>query len=230
MNTKICVVITAKNFQALKKMIKRAEEVSTDLIEIRFDYLMNKLDTSVVRKLTKLPLIATNRLAGEGGVTKIAETERLNTLICAANSGFDYVDVELATRDVEKVIKNIKASGSKAIVSFHDFNSTPSLINLSKILKNEIKVGAEVCKIVTTAKRRLDNLTCLEFVTHASKKVPIVCFCMGTMGIPSRLLTPLFGAAFTYASIQRGRESASGQLNAIAMRKIFGLMGYSIGN
>jgi 3-dehydroquinate dehydratase len=52
-----------------------------------------------------------------------------------------------------------------------------------------------------------------------------ICFCMGPVGRVSRVLSPLFGGAFTYAAVARGKEAASGQLTAPEMRQLYRLLG-----
>jgi len=115
--------------------------------------------------------------------------------------------------------------GAKPVVSFHDFNETPSSSQLNKILKKEIASGADVCKIVTTAKLVEDNLTALDFVSKACKNARIVCFAMSELGKLSRLLSPVFGAFFTIASLEKGRKTAQGQLTIQEMRSAYEALG-----
>jgi len=96
---------------------------------------------------------------------------------------------------------------------------------LEKILDEEVASGADVCKIITTAKSVEDNSRAICFVHEASKKCEIVCFAMGDLGIPSRFLSPVFGAFFTFASIDEKRKTAKGQLTIQEMRKAYLLLG-----
>jgi 3-dehydroquinate dehydratase len=57
------------------------------------------------------------------------------------------------------------------------------------------------------------------------EKTNIVCFAMGKKGVLSRIFSPLFGAYFTYASVNQGLETASGQLDIQRLRKIYSLLG-----
>jgi 3-dehydroquinate dehydratase-1 len=113
----------------------------------------------------------------------------------------------------------------KPIISFHDFNETPGSARLQEVLEKETANGAEVCKIITTAKRSEDNITMLNFVSKASRNAKMVCFSMGELGKPSRLLSPLFGAFFTIASLEHGKETASGQLTLQEMRRSYQVFG-----
>ena len=82
-----------------------------------------------------------------------------------------------------------------------------SVSEMEKVLEQEIASGASVCKIVTTAKKIEDNLAVLNFVSAMSSKAKLVCFCMGEQGKVSRLLSPMFGAFFTFASLERGQRN-----------------------
>ncbi|RJX16092.1 type I 3-dehydroquinate dehydratase [Candidatus Bathyarchaeota archaeon] len=227
MKPKICAVITGKNFKESYKMLKKAEKFEASLVELRIDYLKEKnFSFSRFRKLTNLPIIATNRPIGEGGLTNQPENKRLEVLFKAAEEGFDYVDLELSIKNLDEIVEKIRSLGSKPIISFHDFYQTPSIQKFFEIYRKESKVGAEICKIVTMAKTFSDNLTCLKFVDEVSKKDKIVSFCMGRFGVFSRIFSPIFGGYYTYAAIQRGKESAEGQLTLDRMVKIYGLIGF----
>jgi len=154
-----------------------------------------------------------------------SENERQKILMDAAKNGFEYVDIDLSTPNMRKLIVDLREVGAKPIVSFHDFNRTPELSQLNKVLEEEIALGADICKIVTTARHVEDNLTTLNFVSKASKKAKIVCFAMGELGKPSRLLSPVFGAFFTFASIDEKRKTAKGQLTIQEMRRAYELLG-----
>ena len=41
------------------------------------------------------------------------------------------------------------------------------------------------------------------------------------LGVISRVLSPVYGAAFTFASVERGAESAAGQLTLDEIRGIY---------
>jgi 3-dehydroquinate dehydratase type I len=57
-----------------------------------------------------------------------------------------------------------------------------------------------------------------------STNAKIVSFAMGPLGMLSRVLSPLVGGEFTYASVEPDRESAPGQLAVVDLRKIYDLI------
>ena len=80
-------------------------------------------------------------------------------------------------------------------------------------------------KIVTTAKYPRDNLTVLNFVENNATTARLVSFAMGPLGIPSRVLSPLFGAEFTFASLGEQSRTAEGQLSIDNLRNVWQILG-----
>jgi 3-dehydroquinate dehydratase type I len=205
-------------------LIERAEKAQADLIEVRLDFLEASRNLSDVVKSTKIPLIATNKLLSENGNFAGTETERQQTLFNAAKNDFEYVDVDLSSPKHKETIDKLKLLGAKPIVSYHKFDGALSVSEMEKVLEQEIASGASVCKIITTAKQIEDNLTALNFVSTMSSKTKLVCFCMGELGKVSRLLSPMFGAFFTFASLQQGNETAVGQMTIQEMKAAYDLL------
>lgn len=222
MTIRICLSILPKTVPEALRLIEKAEVAQADFIEIRLDRLEDCLEN--YRGLADL--------AAHGKTQKIAtdkasrtEKQQKQMLIGAAKSGFEYVDTELSTPQLEDLVKELKAQGAKPIVSFHKFDGSLGVSELNSILEREISSGAEVCKIVTTARQLEDNLTILNFTSTTSSKAKLVCFCIGELGKVSRLLSPLFGGFFTFASLERGKETASGQITIQEMRAAYALLG-----
>jgi 3-dehydroquinate dehydratase type I len=205
-------------------LIERAEKAQADLIEVRLDCLEASRNLSDLVKSTKIPLIATNKLLSENGNFAGTETERQQTLFNAAKNDFEYVDVDLSSPKHKETIDKLKLLGAKPIVSYHKFDGALSISEMEKVLEQEIASGASVCKIITTAKQIEDNLTALNFVSTMSSKTKLVCFCMGELGKVSRLLSPMFGAFFTFASLQQGNETAVGQMTIQEMKAAYDLL------
>jgi len=225
LNIKICVSVAPQTVTEALDLIEKAENQYADFIEVRLDSLKTHNQITDIPHCSNTPLIATNRSTTCQGKFLGSETERKKILMDAARNGFEYVDIELSTPKLKNIISNLREMGAKPIVSFHDFNETPSSTQLNKILKKEIASGADVCKIVTTARFVEDNLTVLDFVSKTRKNARIVCFAMGELGKPSRLLSPVFGAFFTIASLESGRKTAQGQLTIREMRSAYEALG-----
>ena len=225
MTPRICVSILPKNILEALNLIKKAEKSKADLIEVRLDCLGASRNLSELVKSAKISLIATNKDASEKGFFAGTEAERTQALLNAAENGFEYVDVSLSSPKNQETIDKLKQSGAEAIVSCHKFDGSLGVSEMEKVLEQEIAIGASVCKIVGTANKIEDNIAVLNFVASHSSKAKLVCFCMGEAGKISRLLSPMFGAFFTYASIEQGNETAEGQMSIGEMRAAYGILG-----
>jgi 3-dehydroquinate dehydratase type I len=222
---RICVSILPKNDIEAINLIEKAEHAKADLIEVRLDRFEISRKLSDLSASTKIPLIATNKLQNEKGFFSGTESERQQTLLNAAKNDFEYVDIDLSSPKHKELIGQLKQMGTKPIVSYHKFDGILNVSAMEKILDEEIASGASVCKIVTSAKVVEDNLPALSFVSFASSKAKLVCFCMGEQGKVSRLLSPMFGAFFTFASLEQGSETAAGQMSIKEMKAAYSILG-----
>jgi len=222
---RICVSILPKNNLEALSLIEKAEKAKADFIEVRLDWLEISRKLSDITASTKIPLIAANKLQSEKGYFSGTEIEWQQTLLFAAKNGFEYIDVNLSSPKHIETISQLKQLGAKTIVSYHKFDGALSVTAMEDILDKELASGASICKIVTPANRVEDNLPVLSFVSFASSKAKLVCFSMGEHGKVSRLLSPMFGAFFTFASLENGSETAAGQMSIGEMRTAYGLLG-----
>jgi 3-dehydroquinate dehydratase type I len=206
-------------------LVEEAEKAQADLVEVRLDCLMGFKKLSDIVESTKIPLIATNKLQNEQGNFVGTEIERQQTLLNAAKNDFEYVDVDFSSPKHKETIDRLKSLGVKPIVSYHKFDGALSISEMERVLKQEIASGANVCKIITTAKQIGDNMVTLNFVFTMSSKTKLVCFCMGELGRISRLLSPVFGAFFTFASLKPGSETMNGQMTIQQMKAAYDLLG-----
>ena len=225
MKPRVCVSILPKTSTQALQLIEKAEEAKADLIEVRLDKLKKQDRLADLASHGKTVKIATKKFLSYRGNFKDTETEQKQILLTAAKAGFNYVDIELSTSNLKEFTTQISDLGAKLIVSFHDYEGTLKLTELNSVLEEEIACGADICKIVPTAKRFEDNLTLLNFCSAASKRCSVVCFAMGEPGKVSRLLSPLFGCEFTFAALETESETASGQMTIQEMRSAYKLLG-----
>jgi 3-dehydroquinate dehydratase type I len=208
---RICVAIVEKNLEAIKEI-----EPDIDFFELRID-LIGPDWPEIVRFLNK-PWIACNRSQEEGGQGSPDQVKRIEELLWAAEAGASIVDIELRTPGLADIIPLIKPR-AKCLVSYHDIIETPAYETLVSIAESQIKAGADICKIITTANIFEDNLTVLKLISRFPE-TKMVAFAMGEAGRLSRVLSPLAGGYFTYACMTSGRESAAGQ---IPVRELYDL-------
>ena len=217
---KICLPIVEPSLQKAREAMSQANDLA-DLIELRVDFLKTPQLAPLFEAREK-PLIITNRRREEGGHYRGTEGNRLAILREAVGLGADFVDVELGSgrSALQEFISHRRRS--RLILSSHDFKKTASPNTLRRLFQRMERYGAEVIKIVTFARSLEDNLSVLSLIPYArEKKQGIIAFCMGEKGKMSRVFAPLMGAAWTYASLDRKRVSAPGQLTVLELREIW---------
>ena len=224
MKPKICVSLSSKDPHELYRDAQRAEALSADIVEVRLDRLYDYDGISKIGRAVKIPVIATNRPVSERGSLFRSESERLSMLMEAVEGGIAYVDLESSTKNIGQVVDTFRKANSKIILSHHDHSRTPKSSELKSTLVKLQKSKPDISKIVTTARSPEDNLTILGLLrsTHATN--PLVSFAMGRHGVWSRLLSPFYGAPFTYASLERGLETAPGQPSISELRQIYQML------
>jgi 3-dehydroquinate dehydratase type I len=214
---KLCVSITSKDTQLVKKVAP-----NVDLFEVRID-LIGRGWQEVAAKLSK-PWIACNRKKEEGGRWRGSESARLDQLLKAVSMGADIVDIELSTPDVSGLVEEIKGE-ARCLISYHNVKITPPLSKMRDIVQRQQAAGADICKVVTIARSLQDNRNVLRLIKECPQ-VKLVSFAMGPLGQISRILSPLAGGYFTYASVAEGRESAAGQMTAADLKIIYKLLDF----
>lgn len=193
--------------------MERAVNLGADMVEFRIDALSNPDPDKIRHLMEKIGhnIIATNRTRHEGGFFQGSERERTQILIEVAETA-DYVDIELQTDDKyrSKVLKASKSS----IVSFHDFEKTPELKELLKVVRKEHNLG-DLAKFAVMPNHLQDTLVVLEVLLQVPNTIGIS---MGNLGRYTRIIAPLFGSPITFASTDAG--SAPGQMDIRTTKNI----------
>ena len=226
----ICIPIAATTTEAAVAQIEKAASLA-DVLELRIDQIRDAdLERLMNGKQTGKQILVTNRRKDEGGAFPGSEHERVAMLKDAVALGTDYVDIEARTDKhlIDDVRTQIEKHHHRTqwIISSHDFSGTPSEEALRKRFDACDRMGGDIVKIVTHAHAVEDNLRVLGLIPYAREKGrAIITLCMGEQGKISRIMAPLLGASWSYASLEKGAESAPGQLTAEAMRLIDKLLG-----
>jgi 3-dehydroquinate dehydratase-1 len=178
-----------------------------DMIEVRLDLEEGDPLSALkeVRLATSKPIIATNRLAAEGGGFKGSERERIEMLRRASDYA-DYVDIELRAPLRDEFMKRVS---KPVIVSYHDFDGMQGIDELRATLDAMKNSGAAIAKIAVTPSSLKDCLDILGFLQKAD--MPLCMIAMGEIGRHLRAVAPLYGSALTYGYITE--PTAPGQMS-----------------
>lgn len=216
----ICVSIIGKDNGEVLKKAARAEALA-DMLEIRLD-LMDRFYLPHIIGQVKKPVIATYRSVKEMGKGSADYATTIRYLKDAVHAGADYVDVEYQMPPGFRDQLTQNRRQSKIIISCHLPGGTPPLHTLEAYLENMADAGADIVKIVPLATKKEDNLQVMQLILKAKEMgVEIIAFCMGPLGLISRIASPILGGYLTFASLDEGEEAGAGQLPALKMKEIW---------
>jgi len=191
-----------------------------DLVEFRID-LFASIDihpfVGGAGLMNQTPTILTIRSKREGGGFQGSESKRL-LLFKKIMPHVSAVDIELSSDAIlGDVVSNAHDAKKKVIISFHDFNKTPSLVALNRVLKGAKVAGADIVKVAAFAKDHKDIQKLARFtVEHADQH--IVTIAMGEVGALSRLFFPALGSLLTYTFY--GDKTAPGQIDCQELSRL----------
>lgn len=239
---RVCASVQAATADELLAHAERAAR-EVNLLELRLDSIkqLKAFPPQLREFLRSSPqtlVIATCRKQAYGGDFKGSAEAQLSVLKSAADAGCAAVDLELqsAERLAAGALQSLRQH-TNLIISYHDFSTTPALGPIWSRLQ---KIPADIYKLVTTARTWRHNMDLLQFVERHSGEHPLVGFCMGEMGLVSRVLSLRAGAIFTFGVLDADRATAPGQptLRELQSRyrveeinratAIFGILGYPL--
>lgn len=244
--SRVCVVIREANPASVEPAIVRAREAG-GLIELRLDYLrLEDLNASNVAKWVHLaegPVILTLRRKPNGGEFDGSEETQIRILKSLRATGAAFIDLEIETIEsyLGGSLASLKTSSVPCIASYHNFQQTPA--DLEAVYRRLLNSGPDILKLATHAKDFEDNLRLLQLAERAKRDgLPVIIASMGQLGTFSRIMACGLGSLWTYASLEKGRESASGQFTAQELKdlysvdeitrstQVYGVIGWPVGH
>ena len=204
----ICVSI------AQKPQIVEVLQSDVGLIELRLDLIRKdpqELYAQIPRDVTT---IATCR----PGV--VGEEERVVLLKTCMDLGASFVDIEIDSSEetLAEVLDYAQKCATSVIVSYHNFDLTPTRIELEKIISSCYALGGSIAKIATRVNSMDEVRNLLSLYDLPGKKVVIG---MGNMGRIIRIMAPYMGAEFTFAAPDLGGGTAPGQLSVSQLNELY---------
>ena len=155
------------------------------LFELRLDRLMNCVD-EVKAAIDRLPapFIITARDPREGGANNLSAPRR-RALLLQFLPRAAWVDVELRSAPLlQSVLRSAAARNIRKIISFHDFESTPSASRLDKIAVDARSLGADVIKVATRTDTFAQFDRLLDFFDRQRAAAAVAAMGMGKLAAP----------------------------------------------
>lgn len=207
------VVATAHTEPGLRQASRLRSGVVA-FVELRLDALA-KNPCLVKRVLTGItaPILITARHPAEGGPDRLSAASRrdlLEEFLLQA----DAVDVELrSATSLRGLLEKARGRGITRVISFHDFERTPSLPRLREVVQRGVRAGADIVKIATHLRSPGDLAALL--VLQGATKVPLATMGMGPLGKVSRLVLAAAGSRLNYGYLDK--PQVAGQWPALEL-------------
>lgn len=238
----ICTTIQNRDLKGIYEALEQCE-----MAEIRLDRCSLGSKETDELFTSDVPLVATCRISEVASSEPSLQDPSLTPqsreikamqiaerrLIRAIEAGARYVDVELeAQKQMSKRVRSAAhENGTVFIRSYHDFEGTDSLEALKAVVEKCVYHGADMVKVVTTARSQADvdkvmalYAWCREEKESGNERIGaladggLIAFCMGEAGRMSRLDALRHGAPYTYAALSEDESAAPGQWATAEMR------------
>ena len=238
-SVKIVGVITSAEELRLAARMRRPP----DLFELRLDHFA-KIDMQIPR--LPAPLILTARDPREGGANKLSIKQR-RRLLAQFLDRAAYIDIELRNA---RALKSIACRGVaqrsrvdlvrqrtdspwrarrkkiRVILSFHDFDSTPSVRRLSAMASKAKSLGADVFKVATRTDTQRELARLREFIMGSSRcddhgrrsapTLPLSVMGIGKLALKSRAELP---STLVYGALKTSRFAGQPTLAQLRQSK-----------
>jgi 3-dehydroquinate dehydratase-1 len=220
----ICAPLVGRTRERLLAEVAVVAAKQPDILEWRVDFFEGIGDSAQVldvlaglkRAAGGIPILFTRRSMREGGeriALSEAEVVALYRAVCASGD-VEIVDFEMGNDpgDVRAVREMSRLHGINLILSFHDFQHTPSADALQQRFAQAASLGADIAKVAVMPQGMEDVLTLLSATLRASREleIPLVSMSMGRFGAITRMFGWAFGSAMTFAVGEA--SSAPGQM------------------
>ena len=214
----ICTVIQNKTAAQIEEILQHVE-----MAEIRLDRCSLTDSETETCFESDVPLVATCRvsevMASDPSLSEIKAASLCEERLCRAiKAGARYVDVEVeAPKYMSKRVRSCaQENGTVFIKSFHDFSGTGSCEELKAVVEKCLHIGADIVKIVTTARTADEAERVLSLYDEFAPE-KLIAFSMGDAGRESRMQCLAKGAPYTYAALTEEDAAAPGQWSAAEM-------------
>lgn len=209
----ICTPLVGRTRDAVLVEVQRVVPKKPDILEWRVDFFESIGNHAEVISLAAdiraaaggIPVMFTRRSIREGG-EKIALDEAGVLALYGAvmeSRTIALIDYEMVNEaaHIAQVRTQAKAHGIQLVLSFHNFQATPTHADLCAKFALAQSLGADIAKVAVMPQRLEDVLIVLSATLESSQKldIPLISMSMGAYGSLTRLFGWTCGSAMSFA-------------------------------
>lgn len=232
----ICTPLTGKNESELVNQLEKIVTKKPDLVEWRVDFFAKISDQRAVFQALEtihqnsngIPLLFTIRSKKEGGQEIPLDEQAVVELIAAIckSNCVNLVDFELNSQPEHiNYIREISQKWEKKLIlSYHNFEQTPTKEQILSFIKRMEQLGADAAKIAVMPRNKEDVFTLLDVTKEANTlfNIPIITMSMSKLGAISRIIGWYYGSCLTFAV--GDQSSAPGQIPIEQLRHMIEML------
>jgi 3-dehydroquinate dehydratase-1 len=214
------IVASFDTSQNLVQEVQKAKKWGAHLLELRLDLFPPKEREKAIpiilaiKKVCKLPILATIRSKKEQGpgrkTSPLTDEKRLK-LFKKVLPLVQWIDIELSSNSINRsLVKKAHALKKKVILSYHDFDSIPSLETLNSLVKKFKQLHGDLLKVAAHPKNPAQAQKFLQFCASL-KNLRRAFIVMGPLGPRFRIQAQSFGSCLAYGYVTK--PIASGQIS-----------------
>jgi 3-dehydroquinate dehydratase I len=211
----ICVSIGDVSPELFNSILNRSE-----FVELRID-LLSKEYLAVIDKYFSAPskMVITSKLNQKYKINRLVDL-----VDKSIDYGVQYIDIDLKdTIHYKHVLKRLKKSNTKLILSHHNFDLTPNDEEIDKIIIRMSKFKPDIYKLCFKADTMNDIIRTMKIYQNYPQ-LSIVAFNLGDLGTLSRVLALQVGATFMYASRDSVSKTEDSQMSVFEINTIMQLL------
>ena len=236
----LCLSLTGATLQENLEILQ-ANQSFIDCYEIRIDFL-SAIDSVAVAQFpsmvsaaleTPLPAILTCRRPVDGGRYRESEAQRLETLLNIMElqreeHRYQYIDIEYVEGEPKayrRLLKSAREHALQVIRSIHILEGgAPQTFSYLETLSHDSTV---IPKLAVSIRGMPELLTlCRQWQSYRQdtrfRSRRAILIGMGTYGVPTRILAPLWNSFISYSAPLQGIAAAQGQLDPATLHTLYG--------
>ncbi len=235
----LCLSLTGATLQENLQTLQSCQP-SIDCYEVRIDFLSSidllavaQFPSMVSETLGKtLPAILTCRRPSDGGHYQGDERHRLETLLRImelqqVESSYQYIDIEYEeaeTQEYRRLLESAQEHALQVIRSIHILERGAS--QTFSYLETLSQDSTVIPKLAVNIRGMQDLLTLYrqwqsyQRDSRFSDRRAIL-IGMGSYGVPTRILAPVWNSFISYSSSLAGKRAASGQLDPATLHTLY---------